>query len=247
VGVIDDADLPADILDRASVQACFRVPEPIFDYGVLKTNVGTRLFESTTERRLGVACCTLEGRPGGGYRATLSDGGTLDVDAVINATYDQINVVNGMLGIPPRELQFEHVVIPMFRHAGPPFGLTVMDGPFCSVMPRGKRQAEFLLYHVRQSVLHRELGRALERPMGRVAEPDLRAIYDDSSLYMPFLRKVEAFGHYEAIRAVHRNDDDARLSQVFTYEGVPNYFAILSGKITTCVQVAVEIKRALDQ
>ena len=32
-------------------------------------------------------------------------------------------------------------------------GLTIMDGPFCSIMPRGNNKDEFLLYHPKYSVV----------------------------------------------------------------------------------------------
>ena len=36
-------------------------------------------------------------------------------------------------------------------------GLTIMDGSFCSVMPKGNNKNEFLLYHPKYSVVSESL------------------------------------------------------------------------------------------
>jgi hypothetical protein len=64
---------------------------------------------------------------------------------------------------------------------------------------------------------------------------------------MPFLSEVKKSTQYKTIRVVHKNSDDARLTELYVYEKFENNFAILSGKISTCIQVALEIKHTLQQ
>ena len=137
---------------------------------------------------------------------------------------------------------YEDVLIPVFRYEAPPIGLTVMDGEFCSVMPRGIRDNEFLLYHVRDSVLRRRLDQTgFDAP---VAVDDDAPLFAESSVYMPFLKDCRSFDRYRSIRIVWENDDDAR--RTVLYNDLPNYYSLLSGKVTTCVDLAREMADRLD-
>ena len=78
---------------------------------------------------------------------------TDDCDYIINSSYSNVNKVNNMLGLPELNLNFQDVIVPIFNMEHNPLGLTIMDGPFCSIMPRGNRKNEFLLYHPKYSVI----------------------------------------------------------------------------------------------
>jgi hypothetical protein len=244
VGIGYDYEYPSEILlDPGRLSACFKVPEPVFDYSLLKKMVTENLNKSTVCLSLGTPLTKLN-KADGGYEAVFGGKATA-FDAVINASYASFNAVNAMLNIPLKKLLFEQVVIPEFKYNSTPFGLTIMDGEFCSVMPKGKQQNEFLLYHVKQSVLDRQISTV--KPEFKVdANKAHLDIYKHSALFMPFLERVKTNGFKEVTRVVHENDDDARLTELFTYEGFDNYFALLSGKITTCQQVAIEVKHVLQ-
>jgi len=63
---------------------------------------------------------------------------------------------------------------------------------------------------------------------------------------MPFIKKAVPCGYNRITRTVYENSDDARITELSTFEGIKNYFAVLSGKVTTCMQVALEIKHILQ-
>jgi hypothetical protein len=169
-------------------------------------------------------------------------------DVVINTTYSNINQINSYLGVGQKKLLFENVIIPVFKYPSRALGLTIMDGPFCSVMPRGKVKNEFLLYHVKESVTQSQLsannpGYGSNPVLDREAEA---IIYKQSALYMPFLNDAVRAGHNKTTRLVYENSDDARITELQTYPDIKNYFSVLSGKVTTCIQVALEIKHILQ-
>ena len=112
------------------------------------------------------------------------------------------------------------------------------------------KKNEFLLYHVKDSLLDTKLAMDKpEFPRMNITDDQLKApgnIYDRSSFFMPFLKNVQLAGYNRTTRTVYENDDDARLTELYTYEGLNNYFTILSGKVTTCIQVALEVKHILQ-
>ena len=244
IGIGYDYEYPDDqLFDKNMLAACFKVPEPVFDFLLLKKIVQQNLVKSKINLLLNNNLTALK-KVDNSYIATYNNI-TKKYDTVVNATYANFNYVNALLGIPLKRLLYERVLIPEFKYQSPPFGLTVMDGPFCSVMPKGKQENEFLLYHVTYSVLEKELTEM--HPMFSVDSKNRhRDIYSNSQMFMPFLENVTPNGCRETTRVVHENDDDARLTELFTYKGYNNYFALLSGKVSTCVQVALEIKHILQ-
>ncbi|MFI5205075.1 MAG: FAD-dependent oxidoreductase [Flavobacteriales bacterium] len=245
VGISYDDAYPApELLDPTQLQACYRVPEPIFDYEALKKIVREYLVRNKVNVHVGTPVTGIVKQKDGAYSVkTASD--TKVYDVVINSTYKNFNTINNWLGIEPITLLYEHVVIPRFLYKNETFGLTVMDGEFCSVMPQGMSENEFLLYHVKASVLENTLQK--ERPVFTKKAGDfVPTIYEQASLFMPFLKTVKQNGYQEITRVVHKNSDDARLTELYTFPEHKNYFAVLSGKITTCYQLAIEIKHYLE-
>lgn len=249
VGIGYDNIFPdAKFLNRDVIQECFRVPEPVWDYQRLKKIILASLKKAKVNLLLNTECTQLKQLADTTFEATFNNG-IKQYDVVINTTYTNMNRVNSYLGVEPKKLLFENVLIPVFKYPSSALGLTVMDGPFCSVMPRGNVKNEFLLYHVKQSIIESQI--AINKPHYegvRNTPADLKIeenIYAQSAQFMPFLNKSEHLKYDKTIRVVYENDDDARITELFTYPGVKNYFAVLSGKVTTCIQVALEIKHIL--
>jgi len=245
VGIDYDEEYPDPyLMNPDMLEVSFKVPEPVFDYGVLKSIVLKNLKDRDLNVSFNVECQGIRKTNDGKFIANLS-GKEKEYDVVINCTYENINTINSMLNIPPSKLLYEDIVIPSFSFNREHFGLTIMDGPFCSVMPRGRSENNFLLYHVNASVLKSHLG--IEKPNWDMESPiDIDNIYKNSAEYYPFLKDVTKNSYYRGIRTVHENKDDARLTELITYDNQPNYFAVLSGKITTCVHTAIEIKHHLQ-
>ncbi len=235
------AEFPSpSILRRDMVTQCYRVNEPIFDYFVIKEIVGELLRCSSVRLFLSTELRGLDRRR---YWTATTSTFAQEYDVIVNATYSALNRVNEMAGAPKQTYLYEDVVIPIFRYPAPSFGVTVMDGEFCSVMPRGFRPNEFLLYHVKHSVLTHRIGQ--EGPTEKVRLPDDTALFEASSVFMPFLASQRAFDRYQCIRCVRENADDSRRSMI---QGcAPDFWWIFSGKVTTCVDVAARLADCIAQ
>jgi len=249
VGIGYDEEFPDNTLfDQDKILASFKVPEPIWDYDILKSVIKKKLSKANVNLYLNTECIGLKQLDDGTFEAKFYTG-VKYYDAVINASYANINKINSYLNIEPKKLLYEDVLIPLFNYPSPQFGLTIMDGPFCSVMPNGIKNNEFLLYHVKESIIQSQLSTI--RPSFKQSDyspEDLTAkngIYTKSAQYLPFLKNVIPNGYRRTLRTVYENSDDARITELHTFDNVKNYFSILSGKVTTCIQVALEIKHIL--
>ncbi len=236
-------------MDRTGIEECFKVPEPVWDYERLMKIIKLNLRKSKVNLILNSECTSLKQLPNQTFEATFNHS-VKQYDVVINTTYSNINKINNYLGVEQKKLLFENVIIPVFKYPSKAMGLTIMDGPFCSVMPKGKVKNEFLLYNVKESIIQSQL--SVARPAfdaGINTVSDKKAvdtIYKQSALFMPFLNETEHVGYNKTTRLVYENSDDARITELHTYPEVKNYFSVLSGKVTTCIQVALEIKHILQ-
>lgn len=164
---------------------------------------------------------------------TTFDGRIDDCDYLINTTYASINEVNKQLGVPELKIRLQDVCIPYFEMKSNPFGLTVMDGQFCSVMPKGKTSNQFLLYSVKHSLIENN-------------NLDINNIYKQSERYFPFLKNVKRLGYWRTKRALPINNNDERLSEIFTYKEHPKIINVLSGKVSTCHKIGQTIKHIIE-
>ena len=202
------------LINQELIDLSINTDETVFDYDILKSLV--KKFVKDIDIKFN----------------TKFDGNIDDCDYLINTTYASINEVNKLLGVPELKLKLQDVVIPYFRMESKPFGLTIMDGPFCSVMPKGNNPNEFLLYSVKHALMK-----------GGILDVD--NIYTQSEKYLPFLKNVERLGYWRTERALPINDNDERLSEIFTYKEHPKVINVLSGKVSTCHKLGQEIKKMI--
>jgi len=216
-------DYPSDnLIDKSHISYSIKVCEGVFDYHILKKLVYEKI--DGLDLRLNTP-----------YES--SDG----YDYIINTSYSNVNKVNKELGVSELKLKFQDVVIPIFKMKSKPFGLTIMDGPFCSIMPKGNEENKFLLYNPKYSVLKESSENNFDND-----NFDINTIYNESAKYFPFLKDVEQDGYWRTIRALPINDDDSRVSEIFIDRNKSNVITILSGKINTCHKIGLDLVRMLE-
>lgn len=228
VGISYHSEFPSSyIMNNTLLEDSYRVEEPIFDWEILRDLVEKELKNSTVNLKLN----------------TSFTNEFINFDFIINCTYSSINKINKLIGVPLLKFKLQDVIIPIFEYNHPKIGLTIMDGPFCSIMPRGNNPNQFLLYHVKYSVL-KETKDLILSPLENI-EYNLKMIKEDSSNYFPFIKEVKFIDYWRTTRAIPIVDNDERLSKIITYPSNPNFITVFSGKMSTCIKVAKQIKHGL--
>lgn len=76
---------------------------------------------------------------GNNYRVLFENDLIVEAPTVLNATYASINQINELFGVEKFSIKYEMCEIILIRtnRALDPLGITVMDGPFFSIMPFG--------------------------------------------------------------------------------------------------------------
>lgn len=226
--------------------------EVVYDCNILRQLVWRRIRQEKIDVVLNQRVVWLE-RSVDAYQLTTQDGSRASADVVINASYGDINRLTEQLGFEIRENLYEYTVVPIIQVDMPRVGVTIMDGPFMTVLPHGKSK-NFLLYNVAGSVVASNVSKMMDPDWlapetapfaGMEKSQFFRKMLDMCSPYVPALAKSELIGFLEGPRMVlaRKEDSDARPSIVTDYGG--GYFSVFAGKIDHSIWVAEEIEALL--
>lgn len=224
------------ILDN--IELSIKTNEPVFDFNKIRKNLNQKLILSNVNLKLG---------------HDITDIKQLDeYEIIINATYCNINKINDLLGLKKTHLKLQDVMIPIFEYDHRQVGLTIMDGEFCSIMPKGFEKNMFLLYHVKESVINQKIDFFVNDEWvnsdKKFIEKKINDIYEKSSIYYPFLNKVKKIDYYRTTRALPINDNDERLNYLkLEIVKEKKIITLLSGKITTCWSTANKILDLINE
>lgn len=243
---------PRDMLDPSTVSLCVKTAESVFDYDALKRIIHQRV---TRHPNITVRCnhrITDASLDASGQKnlTVLSRSGRrkMHVDYVVNATYANYNAFCGWLGFLRKdlELRFKELII-LRLPKRPPTAVTIMDGPFATLVPIG-RTGLYTFGDVPLSVHATASGAkgdavfdALRaHPRSRWKQARVRCLK-----WFPVLRKATYISSMYAVLPVERDaaQTDARPTEV-TPHGF-GCWSLFSGKVITSAAAAEELVRQM--
>jgi glycine/D-amino acid oxidase-like deaminating enzyme len=228
----------ADLFDPAYVEGAFLTRECAFNAVVLRDLMAERVRRAGVDVRLNTAVRSLGPGPGG-LRVQAEDG-TIDAGQVFCCTYAQTNAPGSAGGLSRVPLKHELtelalVEVPAALHD---LGVTVMDGPFFSVMPFPARGLH-TLSHVRYTPHgHWYDGLGPYRPPFEVfAEAVKQTAFPhmvrDAARYLPALAGCKYHDSLWEVKTVlpRSETDDSRPILFKPDFGLPGYHLVMGGKI----------------
>ena len=229
------------------VEEVFGVEEYVFDAPMLARLLARRLQEARVEVRLGTSVAGVTLGPAGTLLvATHGPGGEARLAArlVFNCTYSGLNHLGGEFPRAIAGLKHEIAEMALVR---PPAalegsGVTVMDGPFFSLMPFPAREAH-TLSHVRYTPqLAWDDAPGID-PHARLRRHDRASRFDrmirDVARYMPCMAGAAQVGSLFEVKTVLRKNevDDGRPILFEKHAALPGCYSILGGKIDNIYDV----------
>lgn len=239
-----------DLLAREETSLCIKVPEPSYHHGTLAKLVESRLGALKSVKILyntTVTGSSLEAGSKKAIRYVRAKGKekSQKFDFVINATYANINRFIKWMDFEQRPVRVDLAEVLIVKLPIPPVSITVIDGPFATLMPTGNPN-EFTLYHVRESILDRYVPKdGLVREV-RGKKSRQEHIYRESLKFFPILKKaaiVESRIVHRGVQAYHEHDD-ARVADLIEHGF--GCWSILSGKILSSVTTAKRVRKAIE-
>jgi len=222
--------------------------EVVYDSAVLRGLVLRRMSDNGIKPHFGTTITGI-GRDGQRFVLTADGRDVGTFDAVVNCTYADTNRLTEQLGYETPARQYEYTMVPILDWDRSPVGITIMDGPFMTVLPFGQT-GRFLLYHVAHTVVERTVGMQMHIewldpttvPSCQIDRTELfERMRSACSRFIPALESARLVGFLEGPRVVlaHRDSTDARPSIVQQYE--PGYLSVFTGKIDHCIWVADDV------
>jgi glycine/D-amino acid oxidase-like deaminating enzyme len=251
---------PADakkLFDADRIDSVFEVQECAFDAAKLRARMVSDLAEAGVDVSMNTAAARVASRGDGGAVVTLARGGDeyeVDADLVFNCTYSHLNrlLVNSAAAPIPmkHELTEMALVEPPAELGGA--AVTVMDGPFFSLMPYPSRGL-FTLSHVRYTP-HCSWQDASGAPIydgdSLLANRASRFVHmtRDATRYLPSMRDARYVDSLWEVKTVmpRSEQDDSRPILLRRSAEHPACITVLGAKIDSVYDVEDALRKLLD-
>lgn len=248
---LSDAEPEIEALfDPHRIEAVFRVEEVAFDADALRERVRRDLDAAGVTFCPDTEALRVEALPDGSVAVEWARGGEtgrIEANRVFNCTYSRCNRVLVDSGLPA--IPLKHELTEMALVEAPPvlrdLGITVMCGPFFSLMPFPARPGLHTLSHVRYTPHHAwEDGRGpYTDPYGvlggsarRTKFPHMRK---DAERYLPAVRDCtyrESLWEVKTVLPRSEVDDSRPILLKRDYE-LPNFTCVMGSKIDNVYDV----------
>ena len=189
------------------------------------------------------------------FIVTLEDTSVYETDFILNATYAGVNQIHRLLGYEPFKIKYElcEIILCKVNDELKHTGITVMDGPFFSIMPFGMTG-----YHSLTSVTftphmtsfstvpafecqEKSGGYCTQKHLGNcnkcMSKPKSAWPYM-SNLARKYMRNDYKFEYVDSLFSMKpilmaSEIDDSRPTVIREYSSNPTFISVLSGKINT--------------
>lgn len=242
------------LFDNRLVEDVFRVREYAFDAVKIREKLRSALADAGISLKF--ACEALKVKPHGDFLSllcrTAADEFSITAGHVFSCTYSQMNHILSASGLPliPLKHEVTELVLVDMPAELKSVGITIMDGPFCSIMPFPPRGLH-TLSHVRYTP-HYAWEDAQDRPYDDgdaiLRRGSRKSHYPhmirDAQRYLPLLkdcRYVESM--WEVKTVLPRSEvDDSRPILVRLDHGLRNFSGILGAKVDNVYDVIDYLK-----
>lgn len=246
------------LFDPAYIEAAFLTEEHSFNAAVLRDIMTERVRRARVDVRLRTAARAVHSAPADTVcvEITSPDGdGTITADQVYCCGYAQLNVPGVAGGLPQVPLKHELTEMALvetpdsLRH----LGITVMDGPFFSLMPFPDRKLH-TLSHVRYTPhAHWYDGGGDYRPAYDVFEKAVKQtnfphMVRDTARYLPAAAACQyRESLWEVKTVLPRSEmDDSRPILFRPHFGMPNYHLVMGGKIDNIYDILEVVGKSIS-
>lgn len=243
----------SNLFNPRLVEKIFKVKEYVFDAWILRD----LLLQKINEKpgiiiNSGEEVDRLEEREGDILVSTSK--GSYVAKKVLNCTYSQINTLHRKSGIPLVALKHEltEMCLVEVPKSLQKFGITMMDGPFFSLIPfpsRGVHSLSHVRYTPHSSYLDDENTPEAKYDIHKYFNSvrftsNYKKMYADVVRYMPMLKDMKYVGSIWEVKTVLRRNegDDGRPILFKSHLGIRNYTCIMGGKVDNIYDVFDELR-----
>lgn len=238
--------LPSDeFLIKDNIDNGFKVEEPVFNIFKLKEIFKKCITSNDIKLYTSTELIYFNKRIDEYYLVCKKDDFliTFQADFIVNATYAYSNNILKILKLEedmtPYILQHTEVAVLRTKKYVP--SLTVMDGPYVSLMPYANEEPNlYLLYDVVNSVIEKENGYFFK---DKKTKSNINNMLKHCHAFFPFeLEYIRSLYGSRPIPSIPiENEGDCRKTRIKCHVKYPGIFSILEGKFISAPLIAVKI------
>jgi len=245
---------PGEFFNPGMCDGAFEVEEYTYDAAILKDYLLEEIKKfPQVELKFNAKIEKIE-RSAGEYHIIINGDDVISTGYILNATYASTNQINTIAGFEPFKIKYELCEV-ILCHPGDNLkglGITVMDGPFFSIMPFGKTGLHSLTSvtftphlscHENLPVFECQKNNPLcsEKKLYNCNVCEFRPLSSwsyMSGIAEKYLRSQYDFSFYKSLYSMKpillsSEIDDSRPTIIRKYSENPTFISVLSGKIST--------------
>jgi hypothetical protein len=236
-------------LNRELIVDSFKVKEACFDLNKLRIALKSKLQLMSVNH---IPSFEIKGYRISGKTITLKNSLNeeldIEVDIIVNCTYTYSNNLLQIFGIENfTEYEFEQTEISVVESDFDIPALTVMDGPFISILPYGDNKNQYIVYDVENSVRSRKTGYFFEFS-DFTKTSNWSKIYEHGLKYYPFFKDLRYSHSIYSHRPIPKNiDNDSRATRIVKEDFEVDFYSIKEGKFISAPSIAVAFKKMIDE
>jgi hypothetical protein len=235
-------------IDRKMINGLWRCSEGVIDIDDFRFSLEKKLLESSVRFIYDTEIDRMYKRLD---RWTLKDKKELeyrDFDFVIRATYGNDQIESEDVDLRMTDYEYHRTLILEVTSDCPPMGLTIVDGDFLTILPKGFTN-KFLVYAPSISVLDRSIGnkpKLIWQDTGEEMISAQESLMDRVKMWLPGFHVKQIVGRRITTRSIQPNVSltDKRVSQIkWLSEDVVE---VWSGKIDHCTEIAEVLTKEVN-
>lgn len=241
---------PSDeFLIKDSIDESFLVPEPVFNLKVLSKLLEEEMLEKGIQVEKESKVVGIEIISDYEFLILVDNNESITkrrANIVINASYAYTNNIQKMFGVKEEcmtkyLLQTTEIVVAKSKKKEIP-ALTVMDGPFMSIMPYAGRENYLLIYDVIYSIAHESIDYFYDDFQDFQSNWEL--MIEHGGKYFPFFHELEYVNSLWGSRPIPIGEDgDCRKTRLRSHkhDSIPGFYSILEGKFISAFLAANDL------
>ncbi len=242
------------LFNEKLIDEVFRVKEFAFDAKILKEIVLEKYEESGCKLRLNTKVQSIENQEDNTINVHLEDDESINAKFVFNCSYSGLNTVLKNSRLPL--LNLKHEITEMALIDMPDelknFSITVMDGPFFSIMPFPSRNLN-TLSHVRYTphgswIDKENYNNGYDILKEYEKKSNFRYMINDAKRYIPMLEDAvyrDSIFEVKTVQVKNESDDGRPILFTKDYE-MKNFSNIMGGKIDNIYEILDTIKETKE-
>lgn len=236
-------------LDKSMIDGVYLSEEGVIDIPRLRSKFLELFDQENIETNFETTVNKIRKLPQG-WEVSDSKRGVSNFDMVIKATYGQDNIliVTDKSIVRPT-YEYQRTIVLEVACQAEPFGLTIVDGDFFTILPSGF-SSNFLLYGPSISTVERHVGKSVpyswEYIESELEEKTGLALLERAKKWLPNLEFLNVHAHLSTIRTIPPNSShtDSRRSEVLRLD--ENLYDVCSGKLDHSISVSKEFVKIVS-